>query len=278
MESYQMAIDLGGTSGRWIAFNSKNTIKHLTAGFNPFQNSWKNFELMAEEVSLKIKVNLSKIELFGAGFINDVQKDEAANILRKFFSTESINIHSDIILVARATPESLKKVVIILGTGYNSLLCFDNELTQKAPPLGFILGDDGSGAYFGRELLRAYFYKKLDKELTERLEKFQNTDRSVILEHVYSSKQPAGYLASYFPFLIQNKSHTQIYDLLMKGLTDHYTNILSLYPKDAMFYYSGSVAWHLRKELEGIFKENDLYLGKIMKEPLWEFIKSIQQK
>lgn len=277
MKSCQLIIDIGGTSGRWITFNHEKSIEHLTKGFNPFQSPWENFEAMAREAYQKTMLLPHTIELFGAGFVTEEQKSKATQILQKVFSADNISIYSDIMLVAKATPVSSKKVVIILGTGCNSMLCFNNTFVQKAAPLGFALGDDGSGAYMGRALLRAYFYKKLDPELEARLEEFQPLSRITVAEHIYRGDNPAGYLGSYFPFLLRYKTHPSIAAIISEALTDHFANIISLYPKDSVFHYSGSVAWCLEKELREIFRENGLSLGKIIKEPLRELIKSIQQ-
>ncbi len=273
MEKYQMIADIGGTSSRWIWFNANSDFEYRTAGFNPLLNSWDHLEKIIAELSQNINVDLESIDIYAAGFINADQKDHAIRILQKYFSFKSITIQSDIMLVVNASPKSDKKVVLILGTGCNSIYCTPESKINIAPPLGFALGDDGSGAYFGRALLRAYYYGHLEESLSKALEKFQDMDRNNLLQKVYKGEAPSAFLASFFPFIIQNRQHEQIESLIESGLKDHFVNIVRSYPGDANYHYSGSVAWQLRDYLRSLFAENGLYLGEIIEEPLQEILK-----
>ena len=124
--------------------------------------------------------------------------------MRNLFPISAINVTSDLMGAAKALCGDHKGVACILGTGSNSCYYDGKKIIKNSPGLGFILGDEGSGAYMGKKVVQYYLYNTFDPDLMDRFNAMFNTNSAEILEAVYKKPLPNRYLASFVQLLIEN--------------------------------------------------------------------------
>jgi len=183
--------DSGSTKADWLLISENNdTIAEFnTKGFNPF---FHNRDFILSELNNNFELNkyaedIKEVNFYGAG-VSSPEMAERLNVpLSQYFTNAQINVGHDLDAAAFASAEIGKpSIACILGTGSNS--CWYNgkaEVSQTIPALSYILGDEGSGSYFGKNLIREYFYKKMPEHLAKKLEEKYNMDKNEIFKNVY---------------------------------------------------------------------------------------------
>lgn len=273
-----ITADIGSTNGRWVLHRNDKIIDTCSSrGFNPFQSDWNQLEKMFLILPPNwLTLPIENFNFYGAGVINPEVKEKIRTIASDRINFKNAVIASDIELSVHAFNDPSNQCVVILGTGCNAVFCESkSSIRQIIPSLGYAIGDEGSGAYFGKKLISAYFYNQLDEELQKILRNKYDMERPFILEQVYKKSSPGKYLANFFPFLMEYKDHPQIAEILSSGLDEHIRNIILPHPEFTVFNYTGSVAYTLSRELSEKFKRNHLSLGLILKDPLEYFIKNL---
>jgi glucosamine kinase len=161
-------------------------------------------------------------------------------------------------------------VVSILGTGANSCYYDGKEVAKNNPGLGFILGDEASGAYLGKKLLRMYMYNSFDEELRARFDAQYNTNNDEILENVYRKPMANRYLAGFAPFLSENRGHYLIENILEDSFNEFFFNHIYKYSESwtLPLHFTGSIAWNFRDVLKELCELYELQLGKILRSPM----------
>ena len=155
----QLIADSGSTKTEWILIENGRVLKQLiTKGINPFFQTEEDIyaELQAVMSSKIDTAKVQQIHFFGAGCALPERKAQVANALKAVFTNAVISVESDLLGAARALLGREKGIACILGTGSNSCFYDGENIVQNVSPLGFILGDEGSGAFFGRNLIRLF--------------------------------------------------------------------------------------------------------------------------
>jgi N-acetylglucosamine kinase-like BadF-type ATPase len=144
------------------------------------------------------------------------------------------------------------------------------KITRNNPAPGFILGDEGSGAFLGKKVLQHFIYNTFDEELMHKFNLMFATDYRTILDHVYKQPWPNRYLAGFTPFLSDNRGHYMIENILEDGLSEFFYNHLYKYPETWRYPISfvGSVAWNFRDVLAELCNSFQLQLGKVLQAPM----------
>ncbi len=158
----------------------------------------------------------------------------------------------------------------ILGTGSNACYFDGNKIDQKIPALGYVMGDEASGTYYGKWLLRAYFYNKLPVELKGLLEKDTALNIQEVLLNVYRKPSPNRYLASFAKFMIKHKSHPYIAPIIEKGIQQFLENFVCCYTdhQNVEITFVGSIAYYLQDEIRKVGSKLELKVGKIIQRPI----------
>ena len=165
-------------------------------------------------------------------------------------------------------------ITCILGTGSNSCYYDGKEIYEHAPSLGFIMGDDASGNYFGKKILSLYFNGKMDQELKEKFESSFESNIDVINKNVYSTNRANVFLAQYFPFITVTRDHP----IIQKLIEDTLDEFIDLHVKcfsnseSVSINFIGSVAYFLSDEIEEAIKRHGLKKGSILKNPIGRLI------
>jgi N-acetylglucosamine kinase-like BadF-type ATPase len=210
-----LIADSGSTKTHWKLLMPEGTEQDFfSQGLNPFHHS-KNFsQVLNDSIPKEIdRASVASVFFYGAGCANEKMQGYVRNNLRGLFESSAIEVNSDLLGAARSLFGRDIGIVLILGTGSNVGFYNGQEVVRHTPSLGYILGDEGSGAHLGRELVRRWMYKEFSDDLNKELADLCHMGIDDILENVYNSDSPAAFLASYtntIARLISNNEITQL--------------------------------------------------------------------
>ena len=263
-----LIADSGSTKTNWCYFTDENKTQYFsTVGINPFFNSADEIASMLEmNLTPKITGDLKQIHFYGAGIVNEKVGNEIQIALKGLFPAAHMEINSDLLAAARATLGRKKGIACILGTGSNSCLYDGINITEHVSPLGFILGDEGSGAVLGRKLVADYLKKLLPNELSIKFEKKYPLEYVDFLNRVYREEKPNTFLAQFVPFIKDDYCSHLVecsFDELISRNISQYSEYQNL-----PVCFVGSVAHHFREQLVNVLEKRKILAGIILQEPL----------
>ena len=268
----KLIADSGATKCEWCLLinGKKKTI--LTQGISPyFLNSQQIVELLQKDLLPKLKgVEVEELYFYGTGLSNPNNTKIIKIALKKLFPSAKIETNTDLLAAARALCGNNKGIACILGTGSNSCFYNGKKVLKNSPGLGYILGDEGSGAYLGKKVVQYYLYNTFDADLMSRFDAKFTTTAVEILENVYKKPMANRYLASFAIFLAENRGHYMIENIIEDGLNDFFFNHLYKY-REAWILpinFIGSVAYGFKDVLQELCNTYELELGKILKKPM----------
>jgi N-acetylglucosamine kinase-like BadF-type ATPase len=162
-----------------------------------------------------------------------------------------------------------------LGTGSNSCYYDGKKIVKNSPGLGFILGDEGSGAYMGKKVVQYYLYNTFDPDLMDRFNAMFNTKSAEILEAVYKKPLPNRYLASFVQLLVENRGHYMVENIIEDSMNDFFFHHVYKYKQSwtMPINFVGSVAFGFKDVLKEMCSSYELQLGKVLKNPMDGLIK-----
>jgi N-acetylglucosamine kinase-like BadF-type ATPase len=206
-----------------------------------------------------------------------VNKEKAGIIesaLLELFPEANCEVESDLLAAARSTLGHNSGIACILGTGSNSCFYDGKIISAHVPPLGYILGDEGSGTYLGRKLLADFLKGIIHEELGKKFEKMFPQDYSEFLNNVYKNENVRMYLAAFVPFLKENIEDEYCRNLVAESFEDFIRRNVSCYTEFNKYQVSfiGSVAFHFQEQLKAVLAKQNLVAGVILKEPLENLI------
>ena len=270
-----LITDSGATKADWIALDDKGNQIFLT------QTLCLRPEVLTAEVIIERLANnfelsknsqfVERLYFYGAGCGTDRMKKFLKKIFREFFPKAKIDVKEDTYAAIYSTTRiGHQGIVCILGTGSNCSYYDGHQLIQKVTSLGYIPMDDGSGNFFGRKLIRDYYFHKIPQDLALKFSKGYNLDADVIKENLYKKPNPNTYLATFARFLIENKDHPYSKGVIDKGLQQFVNNYIMQFElaTKVPIHFVGSIAYYLREELAAVIERNDLVLGVIRQRPI----------
>ncbi|MBR5861641.1 MAG: ATPase [Bacteroidaceae bacterium] len=267
-----LIADSGSTKTDWVLYDGTGIVKRIkTQGLNPTQQSANDiFEILSTELMGQIDTDVPKtIYFYGAGCAYDTANKRMQTALESIFTTKDIHIHSDLLAAARALCGHEEGIACILGTGSNSCLFDGKEIIDNIPSLGYILGDEGSGAHLGRQLVSDCIKKQLPKEMREKFMKQYNLDIANILERVYRAPLPNRWLASFTPFLCENRKNAEIHALLIHCFTQFFQRNIMVYRRSWLpIHIIGGVGVNFANEIKETAESLGLSIGNIVESPM----------
>jgi N-acetylglucosamine kinase-like BadF-type ATPase len=267
-----LIADSGATKAEWclLSGNRKKTI--FTAGISPYFLSTEAIrDLVQGEVASTIKnVTVEKLFFYGTGCANPENEKNVKKALQMVFPAAHVSVNTDLMAAAKALCGQEKGIACILGTGSNSCFFNGKKIVRNSPGLGYVLGDEGSGAYLGRKVLQYYLYDTFDEDLRSRFDAKYVTNRVEILDNVYKKPLPNRYLASFALFLAENRGHYMIENIIEDGLNDFFFQHLNKYNEvwKHPVNFVGSVADGFKDVIRSLCDSYEFELGKILKNPM----------
>ena len=268
----KLIADSGATKAEWCLLDGSRKKTIFTQGISPyFLNSDQIRSLLSKELCPFLKkASINEIYYYGTGCANPANARMIKNALQKTFQTSTVLVTHDLMAAARSTCGRQKGVACILGTGSNSCYYDGKKIIKNSPGLGYVLGDEGSGAYLGKKVLQYYLYKTFDNEMKIKFDKKYKTNAVEILENVYKKPLPNRYLASFTVFLAENRGHYMIENIIEDGLNDFFFNHLAKYKETSTLAVSfvGAVGHGFKDVLQQLCITYDMKLGKVLKNPM----------
>ncbi len=267
-----LIADSGSTKTTWAVLhkNPEDTIFIETSGINPFyQNTHEIYKVLEQEHNFKTK-EFDSIWFYGAGCANELTKKTVGDALDQFFSANEIHVESDLMAAAHALCQEEEGIACILGTGSNSCHYDGRNIIAHVPPLGFILGDEGSGAVLGKKLLSDILKNQMPQEITQKFFAAFKTDTSEILNHIYKQPFPNRYAAGFTRFIAENISHPELQKLVKSSFDRFLERNVLQYAKSFSLpiHFTGSIACIFKPLLEESLRNHQLNAGRILKAPM----------
>ena len=272
-----LIADSGSTKTDWrVLRNGTEYAKFETSGLNPFY-------LKQKEIGLEVKKGappglpldeIRKIYFYGAGCSTPEKKQVLSEGVKMVFPNAQMDVYSDLIGAARALFKNTPGLVVILGTGTNTASYDGERIIQHIPALGYILGDEGSGASLGKELIVAYLNHKLPQPLFEKFRNRYKPSVEEIKHSVYKEQRPNQFLASFTLFLSENMEDPYVHRLVYDGFKKLFEHqICRIEGWDNLkIRTTGSVAFYFQSILSEVAGEFKTSIDKILKAPITELI------
>lgn len=273
-----LIVDSGSTKSDWIAVDSngnKLLEKIRTKGLNPAILN-ENKLIKRIKKSNDLKVNSEKVThvfFYGAGCGTDNAKDLLATVLKSIFVNAVVEVNEDTLAAVYSTINHPKEaaVVCILGTGSNCSY-YDGELLhQRVKSLGYTLMDDASGNYYGKQLIRDYYFKHMPENVRIAFGSKFNMDADYIKYNLYKQPSPNAYLANFAEFMFLHKDSDYTVNLIKKGIRLFATNMIMQFKeelKTVPVHFAGSIAYFAQQEIKEVAEEMDFKVGNFERRPI----------
>ena len=277
----KLIADSGSTKTSWrLAKTAEDVGKAYTIGFNPdYYSAEEMLDSMRKELLPQVFADpddIREIYFYGAGCSREDNVEQVRSVLNAIFPVaQTVFVDHDLLGAARALCGDEAGIACILGTGSNSCLYDGVSVTDNVTSLGFTLGDEGSGGYMGKQLLRAYFYRELPKELKDEFDARYGYSKADILNNIYQKPLPNRFVAQFSAFCGEHRRHPFINRLIVASLSEFLDRHVMKYKSEQPLkvHFLGSIAFYFREELEPLVAARDLKIGKIIQEPVDELVK-----
>lgn len=268
-----LVADSGSSKADWtITIGDKERIDFSTKGINPFFITEKEIcKLLAgyDEVQ-QYNSRIKEVHFFGAGCSSPDKREIVSNALSKVFSKAFVDVEDDVLGAVYATCGTSKGFTCVLGTGSN-IAYFDGEKANYGRyGLGYILGDEGSGAYFGKKLITAYLYGSMPADLKKQFETTYSITKEVLIQHVYQKSSPNSYLAGLSRFMYKQRDHKLIRNILFEGFEEYAKIHIMTQPgyHSIPCHFVGSIAYFFQDVVAEVCIKHKIKLGKVIASPI----------
>ena len=273
-----LIADSGSTKTDWCLCHEGTIVSTMqTQGINPYhQNEEAIEQVLREELLPQLTQhsefniqNSINIVFYGSGCANATASGRIKEAIEKVLGTTNATIHSDLLGAARALCGHDEGIACVLGTGSNSCLYNGKEIVANTPPLGYILGDEGSSAVLGRRLVGDCLKNQLPEAIRDEFLAEYNLTQEIILEKVYRQPLANRFLASLTPFLSKHREVPEVHKLLVESFTDFFVRNVKQYRRPWLpIHFVGSIANAFSSELREAAESLGMELGNIMQSPM----------
>jgi len=272
-----LIADSGSTKTHWCVVKNGEIQQNIfTDGINPFyQTEMDIIGLVESQLVSELKFSeFENIYFYGAGCSFPEKKLLVSQALVRFFGGAIIEVQSDLLAAARSLFQHEKGIACILGTGSNSCFYDGKEITQNVSPLGYVLGDEGSGAVLGKLLMADCLKNQLPDALSAKLLSQYQLTPAAVLENVYKKPFPNRFLAQFTPFILEHIEEPVIFNLVYDSFDAFLVRNVMQYPLDGLkIGFVGSIAHYFRDTLEIVASEHGLVISEIIQNPLKGLVK-----
>ncbi len=269
-----LIADSGSTKTDWVLIDKNSILSNVkTIGFNPyFQTKEQISKELLQNLKPILNEHISKIAhiyYYGAGCSTDVNCKIVLDGIYSALELKNIDIHHDLLAAARALCGVEPGIACILGTGSNSCLYDGKKVIENVPSVGYLFGDDGSGANIGKTFIQAYFDNSLSEKLKVAFEK-AGYHREEILDNVYKKGMPSRYLAGVSRFVADNIKDPSVRKLVKNCFKSFFTKQISKYSNSREYkvHSVGSIGFCYKDILAEVVNEEGYKLGKVIQSPI----------
>lgn len=273
-----LITDSGSTKCDWIAMDlhGKQTLEKIrTKGLNPAILSEKKLHkiISSSDELLEVATQVTHIYFYGAGCGTEKPRLSLKGVLENIFTNALVDVQEDTMAAVRACQNSPDEaaVVCIMGTGSNCSYFDGNKLHQRVKSLGYTLMDEASGNYYGKQLIRDYYFNKMPESIKISFEHKYNLDTDFIKYNLYKQPNPNAYLASFAEFMFLNKDSNYISDLIKSGFrlfAEHMILQFKEELKSSPVHFAGSIAYFSQAEIKEVANEFNFKVGNFIRRPI----------
>ena len=271
-----LIADSGSTKTTWCFVEDPKYVIY-TQGINPYQQNEEEICAVLQHELLPSlpthDLQLSAIHFYGAGCTPEKAPIVACALRQVISATATIHVESDMLGAARSVCQRQPGIVCILGTGSNSCYYDGCTLHPGNPALGYILGDEGSGAYIGKRLVSDILKKQLPEDIQRLFFEETHETQANIIQRVYRTPLPNRYLASLSPFCARHREHPDIHAFLLDCFGQFFQRNIqsSQWNQEATTFpigFVGSIAHYYSSELAEAAQQYGYTIGNIVQSPL----------
>jgi N-acetylglucosamine kinase-like BadF-type ATPase len=269
-----LLIESGSTKTEWryIAKPDASYDSFFSAGINPYYQTSAEIITSQNEVSAWLTdKNVKQVYYYGTGITGEDKAQAIQEFLSNFLQDANIRVESDLMAAAKASCGDEKGIACILGTGSNSGFFDGQKITEQIPPLGFWLGDEGSGGHLGKMLIISYLHKEMPEDLRQSfIARFGEINRLNVLEKAYQGEFPNRWFASFSKFIFQHRREAFCYQLIEQSF-QQFCSLYVLKYQHAYEYpihFTGSVAFYYSDILKRVLTSHKLRVGHISEAPM----------
>lgn len=267
MNGQTLIADSGSTKTDWAL----GAVRVRTQGINPFhQDAAAIRSVLRDELMPQLEATeIKRVAFYGSGVRPELE-EKMISTLREFFpQAVEIEAHGDLLGAARALCGHEAGIACILGTGANSCLYDGEQIVGNIPPLGYILGDEGSGAVLGRNFLNALYKNRLSSAVREEFEATQAVEMADVIERVYRQPMANRWLASLSVFIHRHLCDPEVEALVMDNFRDFIVrNVAPYHRPDLPVSAVGSIAYYFGEQLRDVVQKEGYTVGRILRSPL----------
>lgn len=267
-----LIADSGSTKAHWCLIDAKGQRLIQTLGINPYNMSNTDIaEVLERELYPNIDSQIIKnIHFYGAGCSTTQKCNLIDSVLQVYFKDANIEVHHDLLGAARALCGHKPGIACILGTGSNACYYDGNDIKEQMNSLGFVLGDEGSGAFMGKLFIRDYYQNAMPNEMKELFRQEFNPRLENILDSIYNQPRPNRFLASFAPFFLKHIQHPYISGIVSNSFDEFFSKYVLKFgeAKNNEVHFLGSIAYHFSDLLKISAKKAGLQTGKIFISPI----------
>jgi N-acetylglucosamine kinase-like BadF-type ATPase len=267
-----LIVDSGSTKAHWCVIEKGEIINELySIGINPYYQTrdeiYKSISDLFHES--KITTCIKFVFFYGAGCAFDDKKIIVSTVLQDIFSSAEVSVESDLLGAAISIFGTSRGIACILGTGSNSCLYDGKSIISNVSPLGYILGDEGSGAVLGKNLVADCLKNQLPEKIrTEFLQTFK-LDTSIILDKIYKQPFPNRFLAQFSPFILSHLNEPEIYNLVYNSFDAFIKrNVINYDIENQNIGFTGSISYYFKEVLIIVCKNNGIRIVSITQSPM----------
>lgn len=266
-------VDSGSTKTNWLFTGEKEGIQIRTLGINPYYQTADDIteHLLKELVPNMPDVRqMEAVYFYGAGCELPAQQAIVQKAIQPIFPQSKIQVDNDLIAAARSLFGKEKGIACISGTGSNTCYYNGEKIERNINSLGLYMGDEGSGGYLGKMLIRDYLREVMPKEMRERFEVFTPDRRADIMDKIYRKPFPNRYLASLAPFAILHQTNDYVQQLILENFRLLFERCICQYTQHTKVpvRFIGSVALHLQPYLQEVAQSKGVQVDVITNDPL----------
>lgn len=277
-QNTKLIIDAGGTKTACALLFEGRVFRCAVAGINPnYTPEEEILRSLADAVSQLPKgITIAETDYYGSGCATPQNAFRMEGYLRMFFPTANVRVWSDLMAPCHALARDTEAIVGILGTGAASCHYDGREMVDRAPSLGWLLGDEGSGTHLGKCLLTAYLSETLPHPIRQEFEGRYQLNRDRILQRLYREPQPNLFMSQFAPFLNDLRDEPAIRQLLTTAFGTFFDKQKSYYPdgEGLPWHFTGSVAAHFEPLLREAAESAGCRIGEIAGDPMERLVQS----
>lgn len=273
-----LVADSGSSKTDWLLhIPQQEPVSFKTAGLNPyFLNEKEIARIIQDQVPemLAYADRVEEIYFFGAGCSSPDRHEIVSNAITTYFPRAYISVDSDLLGCAYATCGYEKGLCCVLGTGSNISFFDGEDIHEGHHGLGYVLGDEGAGTWFGKTLITDFLYGRMPADINHRFEQSYRLNKDIVIKNVYQKPNGNTYLATFSKFLSEIKTTPYGQELMERGLTEFIETNIKSYPEYHKYkcHFVGSIAYFFAEELTSLCHQAGVKTGKVIKQPIHDLM------